>query len=305
MGRARDWLRALVSGLDLPGAPGGGSWSRFTPSSDPEGGTEERERAHEAESAAISGLADMLEARYRAREVASNLEDAGERRSRDGFRDEPDANLAYDFAAFGMHTIKTLLELNVRAHRKLTDTLRAAAKASEYADEGRDALVQPTQVVELVLGPQAIASSEELLRLLPLGEFELVNQRGRRLGLEFESGCTFSDDDDTKAVTMAKTGKVDLQLVFLPARVDLEAGASRKVKVYLDARKIAKLLVRRSEKAETLTGTIGTRRLHGDRAPIQARLTIESKALEERDATRARSVVFEFVASAEPRLRIE
>lgn len=282
MRRAQDWLRALTGGLGLPRPPSGNSWAGFVPPVSRSDGAREREDRHDAESAAISGIADMLEMRYRAQEVGTELEAEAKRRGQDGFREEADANLAYDFMAFGMHTLKTLLELNVRAHRKLTHTLRAAAEAGRDGKAGRESIVQPMEVVELLFPSKddIRKHAKESLGIFKLGKLEIVNQRGRRLGMRFGTRCVF------RPLKGEGKGELTLHLAFLPESVDLAAGESREVLVYANLTALHEALKQTGQvlrlprsKTRRLHGVLEVQGTHGDVAPIRASLDLRDAAM--------------------------
>lgn len=232
----------------------------------PRTGNDEREARHEIEGTVISALADSLEARHRAEEHRERLEDAAARRAESGFRDEGNEhNVAYDFAAFGVHTLKTFLELNARANRKIIDALRKSTQDRPERVNTREPQEQPKAPVRLELDHEPLRSrptpwSQPHLRL---GRFELVNRRGTRLAFTMPPTVKLTPAD-------APEDALDIDLVFVPESVDLESGQTQEVFVELLPKDAHRLAERRHVYWE---GEIEGDVHHGRHAPFPVFLT--------------------------------
>ncbi len=224
-------------------------------------GNAEREARHAFEGTAVSALADALEARHRAEETRERLESTLKDRAEDGFR-EGDHSIAYDYAAFGMHTVKTFLELNARANRKVIEALRRSAEVRGQREDRREPREQPLAPIRLELAAQPLAEKPDgdYGKLAHrVGEFELVNRRGGRLGVEFlDQPMTLTRVDDA-------TQTLPVPLKFLPRYVDLEPGASARIFVELPAEESNKIA---RDPGDVWHGTVPTRITHGRHAPL-------------------------------------
>ena len=206
---AAPWTRLAARLLRKEGEPSGG---------------QERENRHDTGGAVISALADALEARHRVGDLQERLEEQAEERSKTGFAPEDDTNVVFDFASFGLHTVKTFLELNARANRKLIEALRNAADARPPgAEEERSPREQPLDPIQLTYPS---ASQKTGVSNVVLGRFEVANRRGARLAMSFPDTLTFhsvTHDSDTH----------ELKVRFVPRRVDMRPDSVEVVEIRL------------------------------------------------------------------------